>query len=165
MHELAGILLHVDLMDADGHIAAGLGLQIDMPVMREGQIELADLVGLGQVGVEVILTVEFVVLVDAAVQGEACADGILHDLAVEHRKGSGHTGADRAAVGIRRTSEFGGAGTEDLGLGGKLDMHLKTHDNFPFHLTSPPQTACDNRSSAGTHSRHSGRFCHRAPCR
>ena len=134
MDQLAGVLLHVELVDTDGLLPAGLGVDGELAVADDGEIELGDLVGLGEVGVEVVLPVEPAGPGDLPVQGQAHLHGVLQHLLVDHRQGAGHAHAHRAAVGVGGAAELGGAGAEDLGLGGELHVGLQTDDSFPGHL-------------------------------
>ena len=109
-----------------------------LTIFGNGQIELGDLIGLWQVGIEIVLAVEFVIPGDVAVQGQARLGGKAHHRFVHHRQGAGHTGAHRAAVGVGVAAEGGGAGAEDLGAGGQLHMGFQADNGFPSHITSPP---------------------------
>jgi hypothetical protein len=72
---LAGVLFQVGAGDADGffHAVAGLVADLDgqAAALDDGQLELADLVALGQVGVEVILAGEDVGAVEFGADGQA----------------------------------------------------------------------------------------------
>ena len=88
--QLARVLLHVQLVNAHGAAP-----HLHRPVPADGQIELGDLVGLGQIGVEVVFPVEPAVPGDGAAQGQGGPDGVLHHLPVEHGQRPGmpvHTG-------------------------------------------------------------------------
>ena len=138
VHQLAGILLHVHLVDADDLFLAAGQPDGHLAVGGDGQVELRDLVCLGQVGVEVVLAVELVVASDVAVQRQSGLGRIAHDRLVHNGQCAGHTGAHRAAVGVGRAAEGGGAGAEDLRPGGQLHMGLQADHSFPSHVTSPP---------------------------
>ena len=79
MDQLAGILLHMDLMDTDGLFAALRCLDLDTAVMADRQVQLGNLVVLRIVRVEVVLTVKFAVLVDLAVGGKTYSQCQLYD--------------------------------------------------------------------------------------
>ena len=72
MDELTRILLHMDLLDAD-LLRPFLALHLHMPPSADGQIELRNLIGLRQVGVEIILAVKFGIPRDVAAERKACA--------------------------------------------------------------------------------------------
>ena len=137
MDQLARILLHMQLVDADG-LGAGGGADVDSAVMADGQVELGDLIGLWQVGVEVVFPVEPAAAGDGAVQGQSGLDGEFQHRLVQHGQRAGHAGAHRAAVGVGIAAEFSGAAAEDLRGGGQFHMGLQADHGFPGHCASPP---------------------------
>ena len=52
----------------------------------DGMIELADLIALRQVGIEVVLTVEVAAAADLGADRDAERTAILHDLLIQHRQ-------------------------------------------------------------------------------
>ena len=64
--QLAGVLLHMQLVNAD-HLLLAAYLDGNLAVPADGEIELGDLVCLGKVGVEVVLPVELAVPGDLTV--------------------------------------------------------------------------------------------------
>ncbi len=77
---------------------------------------------------------------DLAVCCKSHRKGILNHLFVQYRKGTRHTGADRAGMGIWCSSESSGAGTEYFCFGRKLYMDFQTDHGFILfsHLILPP---------------------------
>ncbi len=144
VHQLAGVLLHVQLVDAD-HLLLLADADGHPAVAADGEIELRDLVGLGKVRVEVVLPVKLVVAGDLTIEGEAGLHGILQHLPVQDRQGARHTGAHRAAVRVGRAAELRRAGAENLGPGGKLHVGLQTDHHLPIHQCAPPSAACGRR--------------------
>ena len=133
VHQLARVLLHMDAGDADLFAA----VQLDVTVLADGHVVLADLVRLGQIRVNVVLSVHLAHPVDLAVRGEPRRDGVLHHPLVHHGEAARLTGADGAAVGVGLPSELGGAGAEDLRLCGQLHVGLQPDDHFPAHSDTP----------------------------
>ena len=74
MGELAGILLHVCALDVDGEFLATGKLNLDLTIERDRLVELADLVVLREVGIEVVLAREPTGRSDAAAEGQPEAD-------------------------------------------------------------------------------------------
>ena len=74
MHQFSGILLHVDFMDADDLFLIP-HLDFHPAVLADGKIQLADLVGFGQIGIKVVFAVEFCGAGDGAVGGQSRPDG------------------------------------------------------------------------------------------
>ena len=84
--ELARVLFQVHPGDAHPQEAPVLQLHVQMPADAQGQVVLRDLVGLGQVRIEVVLAVEDGPAGDAAVESEGDAGGVLDGLLVGDRK-------------------------------------------------------------------------------
>ena len=63
-------------------------------------IKLGNLIVLGQVRIEVVFTVEFVIFLNIAVQRQTCFDSEINNLLVQHRQCTGHTQANRAYMGV-----------------------------------------------------------------
>jgi hypothetical protein len=74
VQRLAGVLFQVGAGDADG-LGRVADLDVEAAALDDGQLELADLVALGQVGVEVVLAGEDVDGVELGADGQAEADG------------------------------------------------------------------------------------------
>ena len=67
---------------------------------------------------------------NAAVCCQTNGHGIFHYLFVQHRKGTRHTGTDRAGVCIWCSSELRGTAAENFCFGCKLYMHFQSDDCF-----------------------------------
>ena len=141
MDQLTRVFLHMHLMDTNGLFACR-SLDLNSSVIADWQIQLGNLVVLRVIRVKIVLTVKLAVLMDMAVCRKTCLDGKFHNLFVQDRKGSRHTGADRAGMRVRCAAKFCGASAEDLCFCGKLYMHLKSYDCLIlFHAFSPPSIA------------------------
>ena len=88
-------------------------------------LELANLIGFGQVGVEIVLARENRILIHGRVDCLREAHGFAHRLAVEHRQRAGQPEAGGADMAIGRIAEACGAGAENLGFGVELNMDFK----------------------------------------
>ena len=89
MHKFACVLLYVYAGEAYFFAA----FKLDVAVLTQGLIELRYLIGLWQVGIAIVLSVEVGGSVDFAVRGKACAYGKLHHLFVEYGQGARLAGA------------------------------------------------------------------------
>ena len=107
MYELAGIFLHVDLMDTDFLFCSVLLCDLHPSVAADRLIELRDLVVLRIIGIEIIFPVKLAVLVDLAVCRKTNLHRVLNHLSVQHRKRPRHAGTDRTGMAVRRTAESG----------------------------------------------------------
>jgi len=130
--QLAGVLLQVGADDPDALRPAAR--QVDVQVAVDGQrmLVLADLVALGQVGVEVVFAGELAEGRDVALQGQADQQGHLHRPGVDHRQNAGHPQADRAGDSIGRGlgAVHDGAAAEHLAAGQQLGMDFQADDGF-----------------------------------
>ena len=133
MDQLAGILFHMDAGDTDGLWLLPIHLDLDAAMLTDRQLELGDLVALGQVRVKIILAGKAVFPVDGRIGGQAELDGRFHHLPVEHRQRAGHTQADRAGMGVGRRTELGGTAAENLAFGLHLGMDFQPDHGFKFH--------------------------------
>ena len=137
MHQLAGIFFHMDAGDADAFFLA-VDPDINMPAQADGFIPLGNLIILRQVGIEVILTVHLIELLNVAVQGQTGTDREFNHPLVQHRQGK----ADRAHMGVGFRAEFRGAGAERFGFCFQFGMDFQTDDsNIIFHYLLPPNGA------------------------
>ena len=72
MHQLAGILLHMEPLDADGFeigfLALFSHLNFDPAFFGNGFVVLGNLIVFGEIGIEILLAIEFAVRGDLEVQ-------------------------------------------------------------------------------------------------
>ena len=101
--------------------------------LDDGLRQLADLVALGQVGIEVVLAVEHVDAVERGADGETKFDGAFHRALVQYRQHARQRDVDRGGMGVGRGAEGGAAAGKDLGLGGELGVDLQPDDGLPLH--------------------------------
>ena len=127
VEELAGVFLEVEAVEADGEVVVG-----ERQAAAAGQraVVLADLVALGEVGVEVVLPREHGGLLDLAAEGQGELDGEVDGATVEEREGAGIAEADGADEGVGVGAEAVGAAAEELGGGGELDVDFQADDRF-----------------------------------
>ena len=82
MDQLAGIFLHMDLVDTHRLAAAVLRLNLHLAVHTDRQIQLGDLIVLWIVRIEVILPVKLRKAGDLTVGGQSHRNGIFQHLPV-----------------------------------------------------------------------------------
>ena len=116
MHKLASVLFHVDAGEADALVLTVHG-DLDIAVLSDRQIVLGDLVGLGEVRVEIILAVELAELRNRAVGGQPGLDGVFQHLFVQDRQRPRQAEADWANVAVWRAAKGRGAVAEDFRIG------------------------------------------------
>ena len=141
MVQLACILFHVDTGNADAFMLA-VNNDVDMTAQADRFIKLGNLIVLGQVRIEVVFTVEFVVFLDIAVQRQASLDSEINNLLVQHRQCTGHTQANRAYMGVGQAAEGSGAAAECFSFGFQLGMNFQADNGNIFsHYLLPPSGA------------------------
>src|SRR5579862_3984823 len=110
------VLFQVDSGDSAPYRLAVDG-KLQMPVERQWQIVLRDLVALGQVRVEVVLAIEFREIGDIALQRKRRPYGEVHGLLIDRRQNTGKTEAYRTRVCVRlRTQVVRRAAAEHLAV-------------------------------------------------
>ncbi len=127
MEQLPGVLLEVDAHEADG-LRPGRGVDLDRAAGRDRTVELADLVPLRQVRVEVVLAGEPRVAVDLAADGVSELHRERHRAAVHDGQRSRKAEADRAGHGIGGRADRDGTGAEELRPGLELGVDLQPDD-------------------------------------
>ena len=99
VHRLAGVFFQVSPRERDR--AALLAHHERHPAaVHHGRLVLADLVALGQIGIEVVLAREDRLLGDTCTDSEAEADRAFHRRPVEHRQRAGQREVDRAGLRV-----------------------------------------------------------------
>ena len=136
MHQLAGILLDMDALDAD---ALGAGFRIlliqhdvDRALTHDRVIELADLIALRQIRVEVIFPVEARPFVDLRLDRHASAHRLADAFAIGHGQHTGHGRIDQADLRIGLRSERGRRAGKQLGVRRHLRMDFQADHDLPL---------------------------------
>jgi hypothetical protein len=128
--ELRRVLLEVHAVDA--HVA-------EAPALAERLVVLADLVALGEVGIEVVLAVEDRPRREVAAQREADHEPEVDRPGVRARQRAGESEADRAGARVRRLAEGQLAAAEHLRPRRELDVDLQADDGLVLaHGRAPP---------------------------
>lgn len=111
--------------DVDLFTATILALDLQPAVDPNGRVAvLANLIALGQIGIEIVLTVKNGAERYLAVEGEGRADDMLDRLAVEDREGPREAEADRTAPRIGFAAKRILTPTEHLRAGQELSVTL-----------------------------------------
>ena len=155
VHQLAGILLDMDALDADP-LARGIGVllveaDVDRALTDDRMIELADLIALRQIGVEVVLTIEPRPFVDLRLDRHAGAHRLADALAVRHRQHPRHRRIDQRHLRVGLRAERGRRAREELGVRRHLRVHFEADHDLPLagfaldtivaHVTTKPLVA------------------------
>ena len=97
------------------------------------QVELADLVAFGQIGIEIIFAREHRAGRDVCTDREAELDRAFHRPLVQYRQHAGQRDAHRVRLGVRFGTIGGGGTREYFSVGRKLGVHFQPDDDFPLH--------------------------------
>ena len=121
-------------MDAlDPHPPRDTGTHVhDHLALAHDRVEqLADLVALRQVGIEIVLAVEGRPEVDLRLQAQPRAHRLRDATLVDHRQHPRHPGIDEGHIGIRLGTKGRGRPGKELRRRGDLRMHLKPDHELP----------------------------------
>ena len=124
MHTLSGVFFEMGAEDTNTP-----ALDFQPPVAADWQVELADLIALGQIGIVIILPVPFGEPGDFAIERNGRFQRQLEGLAIDDRQRAGHADAYRAGLRVRRLAERRAAPAEHLALGEQLHVNFKADDD------------------------------------
>ena len=111
----AGVLLQMQALDTDD-FGFAVRFDLDLAFADNWLLELADLVALRQVGVEVVLAVENRAVVDLRLEAETRANGLGDALFVDDGEHSRHRRIHQRNVAVGRSAERGRGARKQLGL-------------------------------------------------
>src|SRR3990172_7773342 len=109
---------------------------VDVAVGTDRKFVLADLIALGQIGIEIVLARQNARSSNLTTSGEAGAYGELNDSLVQYRQDAGKPRADRTGVLIRCLAKFSRATAENLRVGKQLGVDLQSDDGLVVHELS-----------------------------
>src|SRR5262245_26492317 len=119
-------------LDADFDGLAVGHVQDHFALADQWGLVLADLIALRQIGIEIILPVEYRFQMNPRLEPEPGADRLADALLVDDRKHAWHRGVDERDLRVRRTAECGRSAGEQLGLRDDLRVHLHADDDLPI---------------------------------
>ena len=134
VHQLACILLDMDSLDPDplGRLRSlGIGRDVDRALADDRVVQLADLIALRQIGVEIILAVEPRPAVDLRVDRHAGTHRLADALAVRYRQHPRHRRVDQADLRVRLSAETGRRTREQLRIRRDLGVDLEADHDLP----------------------------------
>ena len=129
MHGLARVFFQVGTHQTHG-VQLIAHVEAHFAALHHGNLELGDLVALGQVRVEVVLARKNAAGRDVAAQRQAELDGAFHRLLVHHRQGAGQGHVHGAGLGVGLGTKGGAGAAEDFGVGRQLGVGFKADDDF-----------------------------------
>ena len=135
MDRAPGVFFQMGAADADALLRPVGQVDVQIAVLAEGQLKLADLVTLGQVGIGVVLARKDGGVGDLAVERQPGLNGGFDRGAVDHGQHARHPQTDGAHARVgRRARIVGAAAAEHLGARQQLGMDFHADDQFVLCL-------------------------------
>ena len=128
---LARVLLQMQPLDADDHPLATEEIDDDLALAHDRVFELADLIALGQIGIEIVFAVEHRPEIDLRLQAKPSADGLRDAALVDHRQHAGHGRVHQAHMRVGLAAEHRGRAGEQLSFRANLGMDFQPNDDLP----------------------------------
>jgi hypothetical protein len=151
---LAGVLLEMQPLDADGHRLAVRQIDDDDAFADHRLLVLADLIALRQVGIEIVLAVEHRAQIDLGVQPQAGAHRLADAFLIDHRQHARHRRVDQRDMAVGGAAEFGRRAGKQLRLRRDLGMDLHADDDFPVAGRAFDQFLLGRLGHCGSATRH-----------
>src|SRR5256886_7222143 len=107
VQRLAGVLLEMQPLNPHSHALAVRQIDENLALAHERRFVLADLVALREIGIKVVLAVEYRLQIDLRLEPEAGAHPLLDALFIDHRQHAGHGRADEGYARIGPAAEGG----------------------------------------------------------
>ncbi len=146
MNRFARILLQVQTLDPHGEDRAVVALDRDLALADDRVLKLADLIALGQIGIEIVLPVKARPGIDLGPQPQARDHRLLHAAPIDHRQHTGHGRVHQTDLSVGAAAKTHRGAGEKFGFRGDLGMHLKAQNNLPR-----PRRAGDGLIGCGRH--------------
>ena len=140
---LPSILFQMHSDEADFFLRA-VDIERHQSFSRQGDVVLADLKTLREVGIEIMFSIPFRESGDLTIQREPRLDGEFKSSSVHYRQDARHADRNRAHQGVGRFAELRSIGAEKLAFREKLHMDFQAddnlvrfccHDPFPFRIS------------------------------
>src|SRR5215470_17510184 len=131
VQRLAGILLKMQALDAYFDRLAVRQIDQNLALAYDWRLVLADLIALRQVGIEIVLPVEYRFQIDPGLEPEAGAHRLPDAFLVDHRQHAGHRRVDQRDMRVGLAAELGRGAGEELRARGDLGVNLEANDDFP----------------------------------
>src|SRR5262245_36664633 len=135
VERLSGVFLHVNALHSY-LFSLGIYRDFDKPMLRQRPVVLRDLISLGKVRIEVVLTRPLRIRVDGAVQTDARLHRHRYRRTIENRQSPWQTEAHRTRVHVRWFAKLRRAGAKELGIREELRVALETDHSFVLRIHS-----------------------------
>ncbi len=114
VQQLAGVLLQMQPLDADGRGLAAVELDDHLALADDRRLVLADLVALRRVRIEIVLPVEHRAQVDLCVQPQPGPDSLSDAFLVDDRQHARHRRVHQRHMAVRLAAERSGGAREQF---------------------------------------------------
>ena len=104
---LTGVLLQMDALNPNRPALAFFKIDGQLPFAHDRVVELADLIALGQIGVEVVLAVKHAVEVYGCLDAQAGSDRLAHAHFVQNRQHARQSRVDERNIVVGRFAKGG----------------------------------------------------------
>ena len=108
-----------------------LYINLDLAFADNWVVELADLIALRKIRVEIILAVKTRPVVDFRLQAEARAYRLFNALLVDDRQHAWHRRINERNIAVRVRAKLGRSTRKELRFGRNLRMDFEAHHKFP----------------------------------
>ena len=132
VQRFAGVFFKVRARDAHGFFGVA-DLDRQRAAFDDRDRELADLIALGQVGIEIILAVEYVVAVDGRTERQPQLDRAFDRAAIQYRQHARQRDVHCARLCVRCRTIGDAAAGKYFRVRRELGMDLQADNNFPLH--------------------------------
>jgi hypothetical protein len=141
VQRLARILFEVRACQTHGLFSA-IDIDGQRTAVHDRQLELTDLVALGQIGVEIVLARKDRTLSDLGADSKAEFDRADYGFAVQYRQYAGQRQTDCVGLRVRLGTEGGTGARKNLRLSLQLSVGFQTDDDFPLHFRFSGISVC-----------------------
>ena len=133
MQRLARVFFQMRTHQAHGFVHSFLAhfqKERHLAALHHRNFKLADLVALGQVGVEIIFPRKDAALGDVRAQCQTELNRAFNRAFVHHRQGAGQGQVHRTSLGVGFGAKSGGSAAENFAVRGQLRVGFKADDDF-----------------------------------
>jgi len=129
VQRLARVFFEVGTHQAHGFLLVAQE-ELDLAALHHRNFKLADLVALGQVGVEIVFAGENAHGRNVGAEGQSQFDSASNSLSVHHGQRAGQRQVYGAGLRVGFGAEGRGGAAEDLALRGKLGVGFEADDDL-----------------------------------
>ena len=130
VNRFAGVLLQMQPLDADVDRFA-IGVDLNFAFAHDGLLELADLITLRQIGIEIVFAIKNTFEIDLRFESESGANGLRDAFLVDDGQHAGHRGIHQRHVRIGFSTKTGRRTRKQLRVRRDLSVDFEPDDHLP----------------------------------